>query len=120
MNTRQTLGRWGEDLAAAYLHDKGYAIVARNLRNSFGEIDLVARKMDVLVFVEVKTRSSKQFGYPEEAVDAAKLEHIIAAAEDYLQAQSAPALDWQVDVIAIRKLKSGQSPEILHFENVTR
>ena len=118
MSTRQTLGRWGENLAAEYLQNKGYEIVTRNLRNSFGEVDLLARDGEVLVFVEVKTRSSKKFGYPEEAVDAVKLEHIIAAAEDYLQEQSASAVDWRVDVIAVRKLKSGKSPEIMHFENV--
>jgi putative endonuclease len=118
MSTRQTLGRWGEDLAAEYLQAKGYEIVARNLRNSYGEVDLLARQGGGLVFVEVKTRSSRKFGYPEEAVDAAKLEHIVAAAEEYLQVQNYPAVDWRVDVIAIRKLKSGQSPEIIHFENV--
>ena len=118
MSRRQNLGRWGEGVAAEYLQGKGYEIVARNLRNPYGEIDLLARQGEVLVFVEFKTRSSRQFGYPEEAVDAAKLEHITAAAEDYLQQESDTAVDWRVDVIAIRKLQSGQSPEIVHFENV--
>ena len=118
MSRRQNQGRWGEDLAAEYLQAQGYAVVAHNLRNEYCEIDLPAQQGEVLVFVEVKTRSSRQFGHPEEAVDAAKLEHIIAAAENYLQQQPDAAVDWRVDVIAIRKLQSGKPPEILHFENV--
>ena len=118
MSRRHNLGRWGEDLAAESLQGKGYEIVARNLRNEYGEIGLLARQGDALGFVEVKTRSSRKYGYPEEAVDTAKFEHIMTAAETYLQQRSDPAVDWRVDVIAVRKLKSGQPLEIVHFENV--
>jgi len=78
---RQSLGRWGEALAADYLLKHGYSIIDRNARTPYGEIDLVARQMEgglveisgekwVTVFVEVKTRSSRSFGLPEESVNA--------------------------------------------------
>ena len=65
MSGRQNLGRWGEDLAAEYLQAKGYAVAACNLRNSYGEIDLLAQQGEMLAFVEVRTRSFRQFGYPK-------------------------------------------------------
>lgn len=114
---KNQLGRWGEQLAEKFLQQQGYKILNRNFRTPYGEIDLIARKACVLVFVEVKTRSSNSFGNPEEAVTASKLTHIIESAESYLQEYPELEQDWQIDVIAIRKI-SGQHPEIVHFENV--
>lgn len=118
-NQKQTLGRWGEEAAADYLQAKGYHILDRNPRNEYGEIDLVARQGTCTVFVEVKTRSSKKFGFPEEAVTPAKQQHMLEAAQTYLQANPDLDGDWRLDVIAIRRL-SGGAPEILHFENALR
>lgn len=73
------LGKWGEDIAAAYLEEKGYQITERNVYSVYGEIDLVAiREVDgenKLFFVEVKTRKSTNFGFPEQAVTKSKLIH---------------------------------------------
>ena len=112
---RQRLGRWGEEAAARYLQNLGYEIVARNLRTEYGELDLVARKAGVLVFVEVKARRSAHFGHPEESVTPAKQEHIVSAAQAYLQTQPTDT-EWRVDVIAVRP-RVGEPPEIVHFEN---
>lgn len=112
---KQALGRWGEDAAARYLQERGYEIVARNTRTEFGELDLIARKDGQLVFVEVKARSSGRFGPPEAAVTAAKQEHLIAAAESYLQAHPAET-NWRIDVIAIQRRPHAE-PEIVHFEH---
>lgn len=113
---KQALGSWGEERAAEYLLTKGYEIVARNVRGEYGEIDLLARQGKVLVFVEVKARSSAKFGNPEEAITPLKQQHLLDCAEDYLQAHPELDSDWRIDVISVRRVEKGQ-PEIVHFEN---
>lgn len=114
---RQSLGRWGELVAASYLEGEGYAIVDRNARTDYGEIDLIAEKGGVMAFIEVKTRTSERYGNPEEAITAAKREHMLAAAQAYLQAHPEIEGDWRVDVIAIRRTQKNAAPQIVHFEN---
>jgi putative endonuclease len=81
---RAASGARAEALAAAFLASKGLAIVARNVRSRFGEIDLVARDGDTLVFVEVRLRRSARFGGASGSITGAKLARIRAAAEGYL------------------------------------
>lgn len=111
------LGRWGEDLAAEFLTDCGYQVLERNVRTPYGEIDLIVQRGDELVFVEVKTRTSTRFGFPESGLTQQKQAHLVAAVDAYFQARPELSCDWQIDVIAIRKLGDGKKPEILHFEN---
>ena len=115
-NWQQKLGKWGETLAAKYLVKKGYIILDRNAYTRYGELDLVALHEDVIVFVEVKTRTSMRYGYPEVAVTFQKQSHLLDAATQYLQDH--PELDenWRIDVIAIQAFKD-DPPEIVHFEN---
>jgi putative endonuclease len=115
---RQALGQWGEKAALDFLTQKGYQIIGKNVRTLYGEIDLVAKEKNTLVFIEVKTRSTGEFGLPEEAITRQKLTHMIHAAQAYLQGNFETEKDWRIDVIAIRKLADGQSPEIIHLENV--
>lgn len=84
INTHISTGQSGEQMAAEFLRRQGYAILERNYRHRRGEIDIVASKSDVLVFVEVKTRSSATFGYPEMAVGAKKETQVLNAAEEYI------------------------------------
>jgi putative endonuclease len=79
------LGRRGEDLAHRYLRNAGFTVVARNYRPSEGdaEVDIIARDGDIIVFVEVKSRSSNDFGSPERAIDSEKRKHIVRAARSY-------------------------------------
>ncbi len=77
-------GDWGEALVANYLRDRGYTLLAHSYRSRFGEIDLIARKKDVLCFVEVKLRSSVLYGLPREAVTASKQEKLKKTAQMYL------------------------------------
>jgi len=119
---RQATGRWGEQIAAAYLRRQGYTILAHNWRTPYGEIDLVAQQKDsrgqlITVFVEVKTRTSSSFGFPEEAVNARKQDHMLNAAEHYLQEHPCPDEAWRIDVIAIQRFKLSRPPAITHFEN---
>ena len=68
---KQAYGHWGEETASAYLEKNGYTILARNYHTAHGEIDIVASKAAVLIFVDVKTRSSHGFAYPEDSVTRA-------------------------------------------------
>jgi putative endonuclease len=105
----------------------GYGILERNVRTPYGEIDLVARldeesnfpaeTVQVTVFVEVKTRSTPTFGLPEESVTARKRQHMIAAAQSYLQDHPDLGEIWRIDVIAIQQLQPDKPPTIHHFEN---
>ena len=114
---KQAFGQWGEDTAVAYLEKNGYTILERNFHTAHGEIDIVASQQALLVFVEVKTRRSHAFAYPEDSVTKTKQAHMLSAAEEYLQAHPDSGESWQFDVIAIER-KSGTTPEIVHFENV--
>lgn len=116
-HSHQALGRWGEETAARYLEAQGYTILARNLHTAHGELDLVASKDGILVFVEVKVRSSTAHGFPEEAVGLRKQAHLLAAAEAYLSTASERPETWQFDVIAITR-RPGRAPEIVHLENI--
>jgi putative endonuclease len=81
------LGRRGEDVAHRFLQRKGYYIIARNHRTKTGsaEVDLIAMDGDIVVFVEVKTRTSAEHGAPERAIDEAKRRKIVSGADHYLR-----------------------------------
>ena len=117
------LGKWGENLAADYLIEQGYTILDQNVHTPYGELDLVtAQPLDTdpgeftIVFIEVKTRRSQSFGFPEESITASKQEHIISSALHYMQQQPNRDRDWRVDVITIELYKN-REPIILQFEN---
>jgi putative endonuclease len=98
--TRQRFGREGEDAAVRLLEDQGYVVIARNVRVPGGEIDVIARDRDVIVFVEVKARGSSRFGSALGAVDARKRRRLRALAADWLQI-SAPGARARFDVVTL-------------------
>lgn len=113
MTDKIKLGKEGERLAANYLMKKGFEIVRRNFRYRRAEIDLIIRRDDWLIFVEVKTRSTTWYGQPEEAVTTKKVRMIYDAAEEYIF-----STDWHGHVrFDIVSVKLGSPPEILHFED---
>lgn len=81
---RRAMGACFEELAARYLEKQGYSILERNFSSRYGEIDLIAKDKDTIVFVEVKYRSSISAGYPAEAITARKQERIRKTAQYYL------------------------------------
>lgn len=81
---KKTVGDFGEDLVEEYLRNKGYDILDRNFRKPFGEIDIITRIDEIVVFVEVKTRKNKDFANPSEAVTISKQQKIIKASQAYL------------------------------------
>jgi putative endonuclease len=96
-------GRMGEDLAHRYLRARGCTVVARNYRprSGGGEIDLVAWHGDKLVFVEVKTRATAEFGEPERAVDGEKRQHLSHAARDYTRRAGVGWENARFDIVAV-------------------
>lgn len=98
---RQKLGSFGERKAARVYEDAGYRVVARNWRCGEGELDLVLRRGDVLVFAEVKTRSSDSFGMPSEAVTPAKQARIRRLARRFCAETGERARRWRFDVVSV-------------------
>jgi putative endonuclease len=99
--TRATIGYWGEAIAAKHLESHGYTILHRNWRHGHGELDIVARKAELVVFVEVRTRTSDAFGAPEESISPRKCAKLIETAQAYLDEQNLGEAQWQIDVIVI-------------------
>lgn len=117
MAVKDELGRRGEDLAARFLEDAGYRLIERNWRCRQGEIDIVARTADTLVFVEVKTRSGLAFGHPFEAITAAKLARLRRLAAAWCADHSPSAARIRLDAIAVIVPRSGQ-PVVEHLLGV--
>ncbi len=109
---RQGLGKTGERLAAEELVRRGYRILQKNFRCSYGEIDLVAEDGCDLVFVEVKTRRGYAYGLPEEAVTARKRQKILEVASYYLDFHACAERSWRIDVVAVQMSASGRPEEI--------
>ncbi|HNT34119.1 MAG TPA: YraN family protein [bacterium] len=116
-STRKKGSRY-EDLAEAYLSEKGYRILERNIHSRYGEIDIVAEDGSVIVFVEVRMRSRNDYGSPAESITPSKMRKILREAEMYLVENSLLDRDARLDVISI--LDRGQgTPEITHLTNVS-
>lgn len=116
MAAHNELGKWGEELAAQLLRDKGYTIVERDWHSGRRDIDIIARTPDgaTLVFVEVKTRSSDDITTPFDAVDLKKIRHIAASANHYVKQHNIDDL-LRFDIVAIvgtqRSVKSVEHVE---------
>jgi len=115
MTARQQLGDLGELAAVAALQKDGYRIVARNHRCRRGEVDVVAERGELLVFVEVRTRATAAFGTPEETVNSAKRRRVVAAARDFLARWRGPERGVRFDVIAV--VGGADAPRLTHLEN---
>lgn len=101
MNHNQTVGQYGEELARKYLRDRGYEIIESNVKTSYKELDIVARKKDLLVFVEVKTRTSKAFGSADESMTDKKIRNLKQAVSMYLARRKIKFGNLRVDLIAV-------------------
>lgn len=114
MNTKAQTGQEGESLAADYLESKGFSILEKNYRHKRSEIDLIVKLNNLLIFVEVKTKTNTSYGNPEIAIDQQKAAKVMEGADYYIQES-----DWKgnvrFDVISIIKKKSGV--EIEHFKD---
>ncbi|MGB8192908.1 MAG: YraN family protein [Chitinophagaceae bacterium] len=109
------LGAKGEQLAEEYFNGLGYTILHKNWRNGRYEIDLIAEKKGILHFIEVKTRRSHKFGYPEDDVDRTKLRYLIIAGDNFVQ-QNPKWKRIQFDILAITIV--GETPQYLLIQDV--
>jgi len=109
-NRKQEIGKKGESVAVRYLKKQGYKIIEQNFRSKAGEIDIIAREKKTLVFVEVKTRSSRTFGSPKWAVTLKKQRAISMAALYYLKMTSQIYANARFDVVSI--LAQGKENQI--------
>lgn len=113
-NSKQTIGKIGETAAVAYLEDKNFSIHAVNQRIGQAEMDIIAQKKDLLIFVEVKARSKHTFGYPESFVDSAQQARYHEAATTYID-----AIGWEneirFDILAISF--NHRNMHLQHFED---
>ena len=107
MAEHNTLGTEGEDMAAAYLQQHGYTILARNYIFQKGEIDLIARKEDTIAIIEVKTRSTPDFGNPQEFLKPAQIKRLVATANHYVEDEVEDDVEVRFDIVAIIKNKAG-------------
>jgi len=121
MNANKTAkqrGKWGEEIALEYLNKKNYTTVTTGFRSRFGEIDIIVKNKEFLVFAEVKTRKNNNFAYAREYVSKDKQRKIITTA-NYWLAVRPTKLQPRFDVIEIYAKHGEQtvSPEIIHIEN---
>ena len=115
MSYKQEFGRKSEGLAEEYLKRKGFVILKRNYRYGHKEIDLIGRKGNTIVFIEVKAGRSKSFGAPQHRVNQKKQKNLIDAAHDFIQKNEITDCDFRFDVLAISYEKGEAS--IDHIEN---
>lgn len=109
-------GCWGENLAKEYLISHGVNIIGQNFRCEYGEIDIIGYHEDMVIFFEVKTRFSKEFGFPEVSINKQKVEHMKKSAMQYIQNYHEDITNWRIDVIAITKFKN-EDINITWFKN---
>lgn len=112
----QSLGQRGEQLALAHLTNKGYAVLATNWRCPYGELDIVARLGETVVFVEVRTRYTDSTEAAFESINPRKQQKLAALAHLYLKAMQLEDSPWRIDVIAIAIPRTGK-PLLEHLEN---
>jgi putative endonuclease len=117
LSKRLALGQRGEALAAAYLEERGYTIVARNWRRPEGELDLVVARHGLCVFVEVRSRTGVERGHPLETVNASKRARVLRAARLYLDEEKPPAAVFRFDVVGVTFSLDDTPPEIIHIED---
>ncbi len=104
-------GKIGEKIAVKFLENKGFSVITTNYRTSFGEIDIIAKDREYIVFIEVKLRNSLKNGLPREAVNKSKQKNIIAVAEKYIYENQMSNVDFRFDVIEVFE------NSVTHIEN---
>ena len=115
-DTPHALGKSGEEIALNYLKNKKYKVLEKNFRLFRGEIDIIVQKRNILVFVEVKTRRSKDFGFPEESVTPSKQQQIKKIAQGFLVKNNLQDIECRFDVISL-SFNDNEKFSIRHIKN---
>lgn len=116
---KRKIGDFGETLAVDYLEQNHYKILDRNFQKQWGEIDIIAEKNNIIIFVEVKTRikTPNDFLPPEINVNFLKQQKLIRTAQTYLLNKNLSKADWQIDVIAIELNMETKKANLRHIKN---
>lgn len=115
LNFKKLVGNKGESIAEDYLKRKGYKIIRKNYRCRFGEVDIIARDNDTIVFIEVRTKQNDNFGSPQDSITPAKIEKISKTSLSFIQEKKLTGFSYRFDFIAIT-FPQGK-PNIEHIEN---
>ena len=114
---RRDTGLLGEKLAKDFLTRSGYHIIETNYRTRDGEVDIVARHKNTLVFIEVRAKKSLSFGTPEESITETKMEKLRRVAEHYRQTHDNLPASWRIDVVAVVMDKDGRIRRLSLIQN---
>jgi putative endonuclease len=118
---KRKLGDLGEKIAEKYLQENNYQIIKKNYQKRWGEIDIIAKENQEIVFIEVKTRSkgkSDFYGQPQESVNFFKQQKLIKTAKTYIYEKDYPSqTDWRIDVIAIKLDEQNEKTSLNHIKN---
>jgi putative endonuclease len=114
---KKQLGKIGEDYAVEYLKSKGYEVIGRNVYVGGGEIDVVTKKDDMIIFIEVKTRKSDRYVDILDSIDDAKEEALVTSCEEYLIKNDLETVDYRIDLIGII-LNNGIVEKFEHVEGI--
>ncbi|KGN82657.1 hypothetical protein HW49_01215 [Porphyromonadaceae bacterium COT-184 OH4590] len=114
MAAHNELGKHGENIAVQFLIDKGYNILEINWKYGRWEIDIIAQKYDFLSIIEVKTRSTNYFGFPESFVTKKKMQNLVNATDEYLKQKNLSEKGIRFEIVAITKTQKGF--DIEHIE----
>jgi len=116
MKNNLPVGNLGEDIARKYLEDRGYSFVEQNYKNKYAEIDLIMKREDKLIFVEVKTRIGEETGAPEDALNRNKINRLVRNASMYAMKRKCD--DYRIDGVCIVLDSRNQVQRINHYENI--
>ena len=116
--TRQDVGKFGENMAARFLSSRGYKILERNVVTPFGEIDLIGRKKEHIVFFEVKTRTSDRFGPPLSSITYTKKIHLVKSCTYYLKKHHLIGCHTRIDAIGINLTTDGELKILKHLTSI--
>lgn len=112
------IGFVGEQLASEYLLKNKFQIIERNYFSRWGELDIIAEKNNILVFVEVKTRKSNEYGNPYEAVQYFKIKHILRTIKHYILSLNLYQKKCRLDVISVELNSNNTLNKLRHYENL--
>ena len=118
--SRVRVGKLGEELAGRFLRERGYQILTTNYRCRQGEVDIVAKDGEEVVFVEVRTRRSQSFGTPQESLTRPKVRRLVATCQDYLQGYGGADTNWRIDLVSVRLDQGNRLEDIDHLRHAVQ
>ena len=114
---KDEIWKMGEEVARKYLKKKGYKIIEQNYRTKYAEIDIIAKDQNMLVFVEVRTKTSERFGLPEETINRKKLQKLLLNAKAYVKMKEWEG-QYRIDAVCIILSPEGKLRRINHYEEI--